>query len=471
MKYFILIYLSVCNFTFSQENDKINYKGSLVSIENVLQKYIQFPSVSGHEKEAGDFLKLLCEENNLIINDFGNENGQYNFSASIFPLSANKPNIIFLNHIDVVPENDTFHLKPYSGEIIENKIYGRGAIDNKGVAMMQLYSIIRYLNSVSEIEDYYNVTFLAVSCEETQCDGGIKYVIENYLDLLNPIVVIGEGPSELTALINGNYRKPIFGISVAHKRTLWLNLELEINTNGHGAITPLQYANKEMINALDNLLKKKNKVRFNDLNISFLKALGDQNKGGIRTILRHPKTFKTLLVSKLRKQPELLSLFSNTITLTDIYTDNESFNKIPSKINAHLDCRLLPSTPEDEFLAEIKKKLKNDDIKIRIVSNMPETKPSSIDNIYYKNLEKAIQEKYSNAAIIPILLPNINDLGAFRAKGILSYACIPVNFTKEQVRSIHNDNENISIPLLYDGADVYFKFLNNMESSFNKKSN
>lgn len=462
-KIILLFLLSTC-LVYSQETHKIKFNNDSISIERLLQKYVQIPSVSGNEKVAGGFLKSVCKENGLIINDFGNENSNYNFAASIFPLTSNKPNIIFLNHIDVVPEDDSPTRKAYSGIIIGNTLYGRGAIDNKGVAIMQLHSILQQLNSVSLEEAEYNVTFLAVSCEETQCDGGVGYVIDNYLELLNPVLVIGEGPSEITALIDGKFRNDIYGISVAHKRAFWLDLELKIHTNGHGSITPLSYANKEMVNALDNLLKKKNKIAFNDLNVNFLKTLGSYNTGPVKIILKHPRMFKTLLVSKLRKHPELLSLFSNTITLTNIYTDNQTFNKIPTKINAHLDCRLLPGTDEKAFLAELKKRLKNDAIRITIVHQTPQTTPSPIDNIFYKNLEKAIRDKYPKSQVMPILLPNVNDLGAFRAKGILAYACVPVNFTKEQVKNVHNENENISIPLLYDGADVYFNFLTKMES-------
>jgi len=457
--YFFFIFTCSVYLGFSQ----VKFEHVEISMEHLLQKYIQIPSISGNEKEAGDFLKSICKENGLVISDFGSKNGNYNFAASIYPLSSEKPNIIFLNHLDVIPESDESDNGAYSGKIINDEIFGRGAIDNKGAAIMQIYGILQLLSKENIKNANYNVTFLAVSCEETQCEGGVKYVIENYLDVLNPAVVIGEGPSELTTIIGDDFKHPIFGVSIAHKRALWLELELKNNTNGHGSITPLVYGNKEMVIALNKLTKKKNKVIFNDLNVNLLKSIAEHKKGLEKLFLSHPKFFKPILMPQIRKQPELFALFSNTITLTNIYTNSDSFNKIPTKTGAYLDCRLLPSTNENEFLNDLKKRLNNDDIHITIAEKMPRTKPSSTTNIYYKNLENAILDKHPGSEILPIMLPNINDLGAFRAKNVIAFASIPVYLTRNQVESIHNKNEHISISLLYDGAEVYYNFLKKME--------
>lgn len=478
MKKFALLILFFCNITFSQdiyqgkgdvantvvteEKNIIGWNNTFISVETLLQKYIQIPSDSGDEKNAGEFIKAVCKENGFHIADFGTENGNYNFAASLYPLEVKKPNIIFLNHIDCVPANTDSLSVANSGKIINGEIFGRGAIDNKGASAMQLLAMLKYLNA-PDVKETYNVTFLAVSCEESQCNGGIAYVIDNYLDLLNPAVVIGEGPSEITSILEGEFKHPIFAVSVAHKRAFWLHLNLEVTTSGHGSVTPLRYSNKEMVSALDRVLKKKNKAVFNDLNRNILKSLAEHKSGLEKLVLKNPKLFKPLLVPQLRKQPELFAIFSNTITLTNLENNNSTYNKIPSKVEAFLDCRLLPSTDENEFLSQLKKRLNNDAITITVTESMPRTNPSTTENIYYKNYKKAITEKNSKAVVLPILLPNVNDLGAFRAKGIPGYASIPVYLSREEVESIHNNNEHIHVSSLYDGAAIYYRFLQLMQ--------
>ena len=142
-----------------------------------------------------------------------------------------------------------------------------------------------------------------------------------------------------------------------------------------------------------------------------------------------------------------------------------TYNEIASKTGAYLDCRLLPNTDESEFLEMIKKRLGNDAIKITIIHQMPATKPSQIDNIFYKNLSSSILEKFPMATTLPLMMPNFNDLGAFRAMNIPAYASIPVYLSQKQVESIHGENEHISIKALYTGAEVYYNFLVKMERS------
>ncbi len=447
---------------FSQQRQIKSADGTFTNVETVLQQYIRIPSVSGHEQKAGDFLKTVCLNNGLYISDFGTEDGQYNFAASVFPLSSGKPNIVFLNHIDVVPESQSQDRDPFGGNIEDGVIYGRGTIDNKGAAMMQLYGILSLMQEQDLTQSLYNITFLAVSCEETQCSGGISYVNEHHFTELNPAVVFGEGPSELTSLMEGDFKHPVFGISVIHKKPLWIDLELEFKTVGHGSITPLTYANKELVAALERLTSKKLKATYNDVNIKFLKDISQYEKGLKKMVLRHPKFFKPVLTGQLRSHPELFSLFTNTVTLTNIYSNSKAVNKLASVAGAQLDCRLLPETNEQEFLEMIRKTLKNNDIKITVLKTLPNNQISSTETVYFKNLSLAIKDKYPKASTMDMMMPNINDLGSFRAKNIPAYGTLPIFCDTEEVRSVHGKNEHLHLTSLYDGAEVYANFLKRM---------
>ena len=444
------------------EDFKISYKNEAYTIQQILSKYIQIPSVSGNEKLAGEFLKRLCEENGLFITQMGNENGNYNFAASIKPLNPSLENIVFLNHIDVVPAGnlDQWEKPPYSGIIVDNEIWGRGAFDNKGTAIMQLFGILEIANSHVNLGNK-NITFLAVSCEETQCIGGIEFVVDNFLDTLNPAVVIGEGPPSIDGIIEDAPNKAIFGISVAHKRALWLRLKLELHTLGHSSITPFAYANKEMVMALNRLVSKKQKIIYNELNINILKELGRISKGPKGFVMKHPRLFKAIIKPEIKKKPELLALFTNTITLTGIDNGICEINVIPDKITATLDCRLLPGQTTEDFLATVREKLNNKQINIEIIKEMPMVNPSSNSNIYYEHLKNAITSSYKGGNVATIFLPSSNDSAYFREKGVPVFSSIPVKIDRDYLELIHNYNERIPTNILAEGKSTYVKFLEN----------
>lgn len=473
---FIQCYLLVLFFlyqitTFSQnsiENFTVLKKDpTALIIEETLSHYLQFNSTSGQEKEAGEWLKVLCKEKGLFITEMGQENGNYNFSASLYPLSKKLPNIILLNHIDVVPAGDIekWEYPPYSGAITDTEVWGRGAFDNKGNAMMQLFALLDIKEKYKNIQLPYNITFLAVSVEETQGEGGVKFVVENYLEALNSAVVIGEGAPGLIGILDPESTRPLFGISVAHKRALWVELELTIKTFGHGSVSPNNYVTKDMNEALHRVLKKKSKLVFNDLNVNFLKQLGTIEKGFTGWVLKHPRMFKWALTSKLREKEELFALFSNTITCTGIHSEGEAINVIPSNVKATLDCRLLPNESSEQFLSDLRKKLKNDDIQISIKENMPGVTPSDTESIYYKSIEKGLQTMYPESDIISTLLPNFNDVGAFRLFNVPGYAITPVILSRDYLEKIHNENERVPIEILEKGkasyAAIVIELLNN----------
>ncbi|MBU1014107.1 MAG: M20/M25/M40 family metallo-hydrolase [Bacteroidetes bacterium] len=460
-------YSTIAEANFADSVFRISVNSKMLSAPEVLSLYIQHKSLSSHEQYAGDWLKSVCRENGLYIYEYGNEDANYNFGASLLPLENNLPNIILLNHIDVVDEGDSnlwIH-PPFSGYISDTEVWGRGAFDNKGAAIMQLFSLLEYKSKYDTIESKYNVTFLAVSCEETMCDGGVEYVLNKYLHDLNPVVVIGEGATELSDLIEAETDDPIFGISVVQKRPLWLHLELSIPTLGHGSVTPLQYAIKEMTIALSNLAKKKTPFIYTKENIKILKAIGKQKSCITKFVLKHPRCFKFILSKKLRNKPEIFSLFTNTITITSINSNSGAINQIPNKVSVTLDCRLLPEYPQKKTIKFIQKKLKNDEISIGIVAAKGPTMASSIENLFYSHLESAIFASYENVTTIPIMLPNYNDVGPFRSKGIQGFSIIPIELDIEYLKCIHAENERIPIKGLYMGAKVYLKFL---EESINK---
>ena len=462
---YLLFFLCITFQTQSQNPSSktiIQDHGKSLNIEQALSKYLQFESISGDEIEAGEWFKSICIENGLHVEQMGDTNGNYNFTASVYPLSSNLPNIILLNHIDVVPTGDLtkWEHPPFSGDITDTEIWGRGAFDNKGNGIMHLFSLIEILNKYGKDKMPYNVSLLAVSCEEKECDGGgAEYVLEHYLDTLNPIVVLGEGPPGFNGILKSDPDQILFGISVTNKRPLWLELSLKVKTSAHGSITPINYANKGMIKALDNLIEKKQKTVYNETNINILKQLGRLEKGMGSLVLKHPRLFKVLLAPVLRNKPELFSLFSNSITLTSVDSHNNVINVIPDEVTALLDCRLLPHQTNDEFVASVKKQLKNKRIKIKVIKESPIVPPSDDQSKFFVNINNAIKKNYPEANTLSASVPNYNDASLFREKGISSYCFTPIALERHYLEYIHNVNERIPRGTLTKGKQTFVDFI------------
>jgi carboxypeptidase PM20D1 len=454
------------------EPDTLSLNKLLDEAGSFLSSYIQQASITGMEGTAGIFFSEYCQSKGLYMNYYSIKEDSYNFSASLYPLSYGKPNIIFLSHIDVVTPGDSAQWEhpPFSGVVADGYIWGRGAVDSKGLAAMQLMALLDMKERNKGKDLPYNITLLVVSNEE---DGGIKgskIITDHFLEYLNPVVVLGEGGSGMSGVISSKPEADVYGISVAEKSNVWLKLELNQLTNGHGATPSFEYANKSMIAALNRLNNRKIKLKFNRSNRLMFRTVG-QVEGGFRGFFIKKINWGILtpfVKNFIKSDPLYLSLLTNTVTVTNLFNPPGPPNKIADQSVAILDCRLLPGTNKKLFIRQIKKIINDPSIKVSIIDESPESEPTRPDNSY-RALEKAIASYDPTAYTVPILFPATTDNSYFRSKNIPVYGLIPAVLDKESIQSIHSVNEKISLKELESGIFIYTRFLENM--MMQKRSN
>lgn len=428
----------------------------------LLSRYLKYKSMPGNEAEAGMFLHDYCKKRGLYTKIFTKADSSFNFAASLYPLDSGKPNIVFLNHIDVVSPGDEneWTYPPFSGSIVDEQVWGRGAIDAKGLAVMQLMAMLEYAEAAKHNNLPYNVTLLAVSGEETGGFNGAKLIADNYLEELKPVVIFGEGGSGLDDVVPSRPEQRIFGISVAEKSNFWLKLDLKMNSFGHGAAPPQHYVNKSMLKALYKLNNVKVKYNFNKVNKTMFKQLGNL-EGGLKGFVMkhiHWPIFRPLVRKFFNEQPFAVALVSNTVILTNLSNPPGPPNQISTKVTAYLDCRLLPGTNRKKFIRDIKYGLFEPKFKVSVLNESPEAPASKQDHYYYA-MERAIKKIYPDVAVMPILFPATTDNNYFRAKNIPVFGIMPIMMTRDMMASVHNVDEKISIADLHMGIETISSML------------
>ncbi len=461
MQAFVLLVLEI--FCISDLRSQSSGFGRSVSPDEasaILSEYIRYPSVTGNEKPAGQYLEGICREKGLYVRVFTDKTDSYNFAASLYPLEMNKPNVIFLSHIDVVPGGDGsgWVHPPFSGAIIGDTVWGRGAADMKGAAVMQLMALASFTGEAGKSDLPANVSLLCVSGEEKYGKTGAGIISSTFLGELNPVVVFGEGGIGARNILRGDPEKPVFAISISDKRALWLKLRLINKTSGHGSVPPSEYANKIMINALHSLINSGTRIRFGRSARNMFRTYGKMETGITRLVLGKPGLFKPFIAGRVKKDPLLLSPLANTITITRFRGQENEVNQIPQEVEVMLDCRLLPETTTEEFVSFLKRKLKNDAIEISIIRET-QNAPPTVPDKYYGMFCESLTEAYPGSGILSVLFPATTDNNYFRNAGVPVYGIIPAIFSKDQMKSIHNFNERISVEALIKGSEVYIRFL------------
>jgi carboxypeptidase PM20D1 len=455
----MLLLLIVTRFLLCPVLSAVPYESDTVPPSaQLLSRYIRHPSITGYERPAGLFFSTVARQKGFHVEVLTDEPGSFNFAASLYPLSAGKPNIIFLNHIDVVPPTEsqglTYTYPPFSGTIADGMVWGRGAIDNKGMGVMQLLGMEFFLEQAGSTDFPFNITLLSVSGEETGGHTGAAIIVREFLEYLNPVAVYGEGGSGIPGILKRNPDRKLFGISVAFKRSLWLELRLTNISSGHGAVPPSDYAAKEKVQALHRLTQRRQKVRLSETTRNMFLELG-RIEGGLRGLaLRNIWLFRPFIIPALRQDQAVLALISNTATITSINSPPGAANQISQEMVAILDCRLLPETDTDDFIREISRVMGNEEIMIRIIHEREKT-PATRTDEYYLYMKSALEEVYPGTGVLPILAPASNDNNYFRQYGIPTYGILPVYIPVYLLETIHNVDERIPVEALELGIAVY----------------
>ncbi|MGB3618679.1 MAG: M20/M25/M40 family metallo-hydrolase [Catalinimonas sp.] len=429
--------------------------------EDLLSDYIQVASESGAEGTAGRFLADYCRERGLAVEVFDDLDSAYNFTASLYPLSSGRPNIVLLHHIDVVPAHaDGWTHPPYAGRIADGAVWGRGAIDAKGLGVMHLAALLHYREEARRRPLPYNVTMLAVSGEETGGLNGSARIVEHHPATLNAAVVFGEGGSGVYDAIPSRPEVPVFGVSVAEKTSLWLRLDLQMRASGHGAAPPPQYANRSMLRALYKLQSQKTKFVFTDVSKQMFRHFGELEGGVKGYVLKrfHWRAFRPIVRNYVEEQPLLRALVSNTYTVTNITNPPGPINQIPSLVTTYLDCRLLPGTTRKKFLRELRRGLFEPRFDVTVLDESPAAPPTEPD-AFYDAFAEAIKEVYPDGAVLPILFPATTDNNYYRAAGVPTYGLVPIVMSEATIASIHGTDEHLNIQALHRGVDVFKRLL------------
>ncbi len=454
----LIVWLIGTNLYTRAQNNQFSDKEWPQETNNIAASLIRYRSFSGKEKAAMEYLKQKALDMQLQVQQWDASIDNVNLAVSVFPLNQKKPNIILLSHIDVVNATDSIEWRkpPFSGLVEEDTLWGRGALDMKGIAAMQLMAVKLMADDFKKNYKDWNLTVLFVGDEEAGGKNGGDFITKNYLDSLNPLIVLGEGGGGFSEILPSKPGKQVFFVSQSEKRSLWIKLSINHKVRAHSSVPSSETANKILMRAVSRIEDEPPIIIFDKTTKKMFQDLGKLNGGIKGWVLSHINSYpiRPFRRSILQRNPFLLSLVTNTYQFTRFENSELPPNVIPNKASVYYDCRLLPGVKTDRFIRRLKIKIRNPKIKISIEDQSPEN-PTTQNPLLFKALQTALQEQYKECSVIPVLFPATTDNSFFRAYGIPAYGILPILLNNEMVDSVHGINEYIPLKNLHQGVEAY----------------
>ena len=407
-------------------------EGSRAQSERLLKAYVAIDTSNppGDTRKAADFLAAVLERDGIAVTRYESAPGKA---------------ILLLHHMDVVPaDRAQWKTDPFTPTIRNNELWARGAMDMKGQGVAQVLAFLRLKRE--RVPLTRDVILLAEPDEEVGGAMGARWMIANHYAELDPEYVIDEGGFGSRDLFAAN--KLVYGIAVAEKKIVWLKLRAE-GVAGHGSQPNDQNPNDRLVRALGRLL-------------------GDQSQGArafqASGTTRDPSVLDVMhaKVGTFAENKFTNAIQHSTIALTWFRSgvgDPPKINVIPSVAEAGIDCRVLPGTTRDQWIAEVQRRLGDPSIKIELINESDDPVVTTQDSPLFRNLDAAIRRRHADAVVTPMLIPYGTDSNAFRPRGVKAYGIFPAILSAEIAASMHSDAERMPLDGVGEAAEVFFEAL------------
>ncbi|MFB4195654.1 M20/M25/M40 family metallo-hydrolase [Streptomyces carpaticus] len=400
------------------------------------------------ERVAAEFVAGQLAEVGLDPQIIESHPGRASVVARMEGEDSSRPALLIHGHTDVVPANaeDWTH-HPFSGEIADGCVWGRGAVDMKDMDAMTLAVVRERMRSGRKPPRDVVLAFLAD--EEAGGVYGARHLVDNHRDLFDGVTeAIGEvGGFSFTV----NEQLRLYLVETAQKGIHWMRLTVD-GTAGHGSMTNNDNAITELCEAVGRLGRHKFPVRVTKTVRSFLDELSD----ALGTELDPENMEETL--AKLGGIAKIIgATLQNTATPTQLGAGYK-VNVIPGQATAHVDGRFLPGY-EEEFLADLDRilgpRVKREDV------HADKAVETSFDGALVDAMQTALRAHDPIARAVPYMLSGGTDAKSFDDLGIRCFGFAPLKLPQELdfAGMFHGVDERVPVEGLQFGVRVLDRFL------------
>ncbi len=407
----------------------------------------------GNEVAAAEFFHRLFDRAGIPNTIYKYAPGRANIFAILKGDGSRRP-IVLLSHTDVVrAESRNWRVPPFSGEIVDGEIYGRGTLDMKDEGM--IHAMVLLLAAHEHLPLKRDLIFLATADEEVG-DTGSAWILEHHPELVRDAeYLITEGGSNLVYPGRGT----IYGIGVGEKAPFWIRMTAT-GRGGHGSTPIADSAANHLVQAMQRVVDWQPPIRLLPVVEEYFDEMAHLESEprasqfrNIRASLRDPVFARTLLADE-----DVAYLLHDTIALT-VMKGSEQTNVIPDMASCEFDVRLLPGRDPKDFLSELRAVVNDERIKLEPISRYRTPNSSSTDTELYRLIEATAQKYNPEALVVPSLNSGYTESQMFRPLGITCYGFAPIEIPPELDATQHAANERVPMEQFRRGVKMLYEIV------------
>ena len=364
--------------------------------------------------------------------------------------------LLLVAHLDVVPADKShWSVDPFGGVVKDGYVYGRGAIDDKGMLAANLAAFIALKRSAARLNR--DVIFLATADEETSGEASIQNLALKYWDKFAAGFAINEGGNVFVK----NGKVQYIGLQASEKVSSNITVVAR-GTSGHASQPTKDNAVVHLADAVAKIGAYSAPVRFTTIVRRYFEGLAPLEEDELSKWIRSLDTpdrgeHAQRVISDA--SPLWNAMLRDTIAPT-MLNAGTARNVIPGEARANLNVRLLPGDTINMVVEQLNKLVNDPQVRLEVSANAGLAAPdSSLENDFYVTIARVATREFGGAPTLPFQSTWATDSAQLRLHNVQAYGLVPFPLNDEDLRRMHGDDERISVASFAKGVDVLVKIV------------
>ncbi len=424
-----------------------------------LQAIIRFDTTNppGNELPLAKYLESALSDEGIEITLLEPTANRAQLIGRIRGSGARRP-VILLAHMDVVgAERESWTHDPFAGEISDGYLYGRGAIDDKGMLAANLMTmlLLKRMLVKSGTTLSRDVVFVATADEEAGGECGMGWLVDNRPELLEAEFALNEGGR--TRIIEGG--QAYLAVQSAEKVSHVVTVTAR-GTAGHAAIPLADNAIFRLGRALDQLSAYAEPVMLTAITRQFFARLAEiwpkpDEKKAMLDLVGDDRKRAQEAARALSSIAVFNAVLRNGISPTVLEGGNQ-FNVIPDSAVVILNVRTLPGQSIDKVVQRMRAVVTEPAVTLEITHRGEETPASDPQSKMFDAIADAARELDPKIAVVPYLSTGVTDSARLRKLGVQAYGILPFPMAQSDEERMHGNDERVPLTSLHFGTRLIF---------------
>jgi len=364
--------------------------------------------------------------------------------------------LFLLSHYDVVPASDAgWERPPFSGDLHDGKVWGRGAIDTK-CTLVCAFEAVEALakEGFTPERDVY----LAFGHNEEIGGDGAPTIVARLAELgIKPGLVLDEGGAVVDGVFPGVSRS-LAMVGVAEKGVTDIELTVK-SAGGHSSTPPNRGASWRLARAIMRLEARPFPSAFPAATREMFRRLGPHATFGLRVVFSNLGIFEPLLLKAFASAGGELAAMARTTTAVTMLEGSPAANVLPAVAKAVVNVRIAIGQSVESVVERMKSVIDDPLVELRVLLPGEPSPVSELSGPRFAELEATIAEVYPDAVVAPYVVMGGTDARHYaRASGTV-YRFSPFTLSKAERASMHAVNEAIPVASLAKGVEFYLRLV------------